>query len=604
MDDRNRPDPLAAAASRALSIEILVHLLLLFAVILPLAFLVYPYFVYELGVGLVNRNLADDWQHRGNTAAHRSLDDPEFLTQQQEILTGLALTVFTVMAAARSYRTSRKSAFNSKDRRFRRLVGLRGDALRQRVTALWSGLANQKERPPTVMWFSNSSVSACATRYEGEPTIAVSIGLWERSEAADPLSELILLHELAHLAYNDPIRLARFHALLETTKRIWHILVRVLSGVLAFMIAHSAYAGWRDHRSVMTILALECMLLLIGMVVMLVGPAAVSIVRRYFGMITSLIELRADVRAAQWAGGLKTFLDATLTHPLVHHSDYADRARSLFSFRLTHLSETERVELFARPQSLLLPKFKYFLFSLFLAVFMTLNIYTSMIGGGIFDLAILEAVAIAMVVASVAMLVNAAAAPVKLHARSLTELAAAVVLCTAACHFWLDTVTYSVATVAVTIGNPAAVGPFSIASTIDVMVASGRDIGRELSALWSHGWIFVSMVVVVFLFRLLYGIARWIPREDRLRLFVTGLAAFAAALGILVEGYDDLHSGFLLTGIPDTIESGWTTIVSRHPGLRFTLGPLLGLSVVLLSSAAIFVSKQVYRSPQVAEPAE
>jgi hypothetical protein len=37
----------------------------------------------------------------------------------------------------------------------------------------------------------------------------------------------------------------------------------------------------------------------------LICQVSAAIIRRYIGLITSLIELRADIRSAEWAGGLK-----------------------------------------------------------------------------------------------------------------------------------------------------------------------------------------------------------------------------------------------------------------------------------------------------------
>jgi hypothetical protein len=197
-----------------------------------------------------------------------------------------------------------------------------------------------------------------------------------------------LLHELAHLAYNDPQSFARLTSLLETVSRALKVMFLALISIVGFLMLQVLIANIWNKLSAGTIVAQEVMIALIGLLATSLGPVAVATVRRYIGFITSLVELRADVRSAEWAGGTEHFAEILRNTPMVHRSTLRDRTSSLFSLELTHLSESERVELLSDPERLLTPKLRYFVFTLVLALLFPLNGLTPLFAGGIFDLAV------------------------------------------------------------------------------------------------------------------------------------------------------------------------------------------------------------------------
>ena len=563
----------------ACSIEIRVHTVLFSLILLPFAFLIFPFLVFHIGASLVNLNLSADWQHWNGPSTRQGFS---FLSDAQEITTAIALVLVTLWAAIARYRAvvQKLKSDVSGGRRYKNLVGDRGNALRTRIANYWSQLAMQSGPPPEVVWFPSAAILAQAMIHSNQPVVAVSAGLWERTDGGDPIAEIILLHELAHLSYGDPARFIRFKAVLDAATRTLAWLVRVLVLIVAFLMIHQLIANYSAHIRAGAILREEVMIAVIGLLGMSICPVAAAMIRRYVGMITALIELRADVRSAQWAGGPERFAELLSNHPLVHQSTLTDRARSMFSLKLTHLSETERLDLLSNPGRLLTPKVRYFFFSLMLVLLLPLNGLTPLFEGGILDLAAVATVAAALSASVSTMVMLGAGGGIRIPALRLLALSVCVVLFTAACQLNFYTLTYSMSTVAVGIGLPPSGSTESFWAD---MASAFHDIRGQLLNVWTGGRILLSFLVATMaLIGLTLAAKRLAGAGGSVNSWCLVVIGTASGLGAVVDGYDPWRISFIEHTLPGRVFSGWAVLTPRLPGLRFALGPCLALASTLV----------------------
>jgi hypothetical protein len=565
----------------ACSVEILVHKILFFLILLPFTVLIFPFLTFHVGTSLFNLNLSDDWRLWRGAAPGQGAP---LLNDGQEIAAAVALTLLTAAIAVARYRRSlRQQRMDlGSDRRYRPLTGGRGTALRKRVEELWSQLALPTLATPEVLWFPNVGVLARAMLRDNKAAVAVSTGLWERIDNNDSIAEIILLHELAHVFHRDPTDFARLKALGEVVNRTLGILFRVLGCVVVFLMTQQLIINARPHVGVGGILRQEIMIAGIGLLALSLCPVAASIIRRYVGFITSLVELRADVRAAQWIGTLARFAEILKEHPMVHKSTVRDRARSWFSLELTHLSETERVNLVRSPERLLTPKIEYFAFSLALALLLPLNGLTPLFEGGIFDLAAVIAVSLALMFAVSTMLVLAGGSEVNISLKRLAMLSLALTLFISASQINLYTFTYSLSTIAVEVGLPTSDAPLSGSHYFNDIVSAFHDVWNQWLTIWSRGWILASVLInTAFLMAALAVVKRLMAKRPATRLLLALVTAISG-LGVVIDGFDHWRAFVLDATVIGRVCANWADLANRFPGIRFTLGPsLLVLSLLM-----------------------
>lgn len=567
------------------SVEILVHKFLFFLILLPFTTLVFPFLAFHITTSLVNFNLSADWQkwkHHGATQEQAALSD------RQEIAIATALTLLTLTAASLGYvRDVRRLTIEPSDgRRYLAPKGNKGSSLTIQIKGLWSQVARQSTSPPDVLWFPSAAVLARAMTPSGRLTVAVSAGLWEKIETDDSIAEIVLLHELAHLAYRDPPIFIRLEALSDAAMRILKQMLRVLIFVVLFLVLHQVIANYNAHLGTATIVRQTLMIAGIGFLALLICPVSAAIIRRYIGLITSLIELRADVRSAEWAGGLENFAEILSHYPLVHRSTLSDRARSWFSLGMTHLSESERIQIVRSSGRLLTPKVQYFFFSLCLVLLLPLNGVTPLFEGGIVDLASVITVATALSVALCTMFVLAGGTSTRIQLLRLFTVSACAVFFTAACQINLYTLTYSLSTIAVEFGLPNKETVLRWNEVSSVLMSAFHDIGGQLGNIWSGGWIVVSVLITMAALGGLRIVARGLrcTRDP-----VTGwlvLVAAATGLGVIIDGYHPWRAFVMENTLLGSAFVGWASITTHFRGIRFTLGPCLSLTSMLILSMA------------------
>jgi len=534
---------------------------------------------------LVNFNLSADWQ---NWKHHGATQEQATLSDRQEIALATALTLLTLTAASLGYgRDVRRLTIEPSDgRRYLAPKGDKGSTLTIQIKGLWSQVARQSTPPPDVLWFPSAAVLARAMTPSGRLTVAVSAGLWEKIETDESIAIIVLLHELAHLAYRDPPTFIRLGALSDAATRILKQMLHLLIFIVLFLVLHQVIANYNAHLGAATIVRQTLMIAGIGFLALLICPVSAAIIKRYIGLITSLIELRADVRSAQWAGGLRNFAEILTHHPLVHRSTLSDRARSWFSLGLTHLSESERIQIVRSPERLLTPKVQYFFFSLCLVLLLPVNGVTPLFEGGLVDLAAVITVATALSVALCTMFVLAGGTSTRIPLLRMFIVSACAVFFTAACQINLYTLTYSLSTIAVEFGLPNKGTMLRWNEVSSVVMSAFHDIGGQLGNVWSGGWIVVSVLITMAALGGLHIVARGLRRTSDPATGRLIVVAAAAGLGVLIDGYDPWRAFVVENTLLGRAFVGWASITTHFRGIRFTLGPCLSLTSMLILNMA------------------
>jgi hypothetical protein len=592
-------DRTALVSASACSVEIFVHTLLLLLILLPLTTLVFPFLAFHVGVSLLNSNLSADWHQWKNGSAPQEL---AVLSDGQEIALAIGFTVSTLATSVLGYRrhVRQPEPGSSDTRRYLSPKGERGRALIARIEAFWSEIALQSATPPEVLWFPGAAVLARAMTRSNRFAVAVSTGLWEIVNRDDLVAKVVVLHELAHLSYGDPLTFVRLKALLDMGTRTLARMFRVLIFTILFLIAHQFIANHRGHMGAAPIIRQTLMIGGIGLLALSICPVSAAMIKRYIGLITSLIELRADVRSAQWAGGLERFAEILANNPMVHRSTFSDRTRSWFSLGLTHLSESERLQIVRHPERLLTPKVQYFFFSLILVLLLPVNGLTPLFEGGIVDLAAVVTVASALTITVSTMLLLAGATSIRISLSRLFALSMCSVLFTAACQINFYTLTYSLSTVAVEIGLPGRGATLSWNDVSADTIPAFHDIGHQLLMIWSGGWIICGVLITMVAFGALLAAARRLRHINRSSSWPLIVIAAATGVGVLLDGYDPWRTFTLENTVLGRAFVGWAAVTAHFPGIRFTLGPWLALaSVVVL--VAIDLGLGVCRSANLKE---
>jgi hypothetical protein len=291
------------------------------------------------------------------------------------------------------------------DRRLRPLSGRAGEELTNIVEQLWRALAVGVRCPPKVRWFPNFNVMASANQSGVFQEIQVSSALWERAVRRDPIAVGILAHEMAHLVFRDGYRVRLMEMVVAAARRVMGsvtvgvIVTAAVTGILLVVKSDISWTelGWREAA----VLAFMARALLIPLIANLT-------VRREAGLITALVEIRADACAGLWTNGLSGFARSLSQDPSVKVSSLADINHSLFSPDLTHVSNSERIALLSDIFKLATPKVRYFALSLALPFLIPLNPFTPLIEGGALDQMLVAAVVLVAHVTTVAMIVSAA----------------------------------------------------------------------------------------------------------------------------------------------------------------------------------------------------
>lgn len=441
------------------------------------------------------------------------------------------------------------------------------------VDQLWADLPTTSGTTPTTVWFSNLGVVARALSSHEGPCIAVSVGLWERIVRGDPLARVVLLHEMAHLSFRDLRTIALFEGISEMSRTVLTILFYTVGATILWLGLSEITQGVIVGRPGTIVLGRLVGLVLIGSITGILAPMLLLLVRRYLGFLISLLELRADVVAAMWAGGLSRFAFTFAQDTSIHQSSVVELTRSLFSTELTHLPESERLDLLRHPARLMTPKLRYFAMSLIYPAVLPLTGFIGYILGGVFALISVIVVVAAVNITCALMLTLYVRLEAQIPLQRVLILSAALVAFMATPQIRLDAVNYFIVTSIASFTFEGSVGAAD-ASMRQVWLdlqTTALDIGGQLESVVNRGWIIGSWIVTVAALSTIGAVgSRLAVLRGNQRVIFYILVACITMAAICVDGYNEWR-GVDLFKIPATL---WLDVTNAFPFLRLALAPI------------------------------
>jgi Zn-dependent protease with chaperone function len=368
--------------------EINIHLIVFLLVIFSITGVMFPVFVlYWITFAIINITISFGW-----------LDSKisESFSASWTLFAIVGCILLFIIYTVRII-NSRKNNLTIHDRKlFAFPTTEKGRLMITKLSDIWSK-SNLKNRPiPEIKWFVNFNVLARAVDNKTNQRIEVSSSLWERVTVNDPIGEIILTHEVAHLVFKDiPIFLLLDHTV-KVVCQIIRFILRLSVITLLYVVFYEIYIDFKNDVANKIVL-----LHLIGVpfvYVLVVAPLLMGeiVIRRYAGFIGSMMELRADIYAAEKCSGLTNFMSLFKHDDSVHKSTKADLRYSLVSLNLTHISESERMTLLANSDRLSTPKIRYFALSVLLVILIPINSFTPLLWTGALDLFFITAVVSAL----------------------------------------------------------------------------------------------------------------------------------------------------------------------------------------------------------------
>jgi Zn-dependent protease with chaperone function len=562
----------------SVSTEIRVHLLALFAVVVPLVAVILPTVVLAFAAYEVIQSVGSLWL--------AVMAPPFEVSFEWLALSAVALLLAKFIAGTREAAHANVEAESELDARMRSPRGAAGQALSDAVSEIWKRTPGGDKPPPDVAWYSGFQVAAHARLKDGMLRICVSSALWDRVTKKDATAELILAHEMGHLVHRDwktfqllSGSLHGMRAALRFSKR------SVVAGTLIVVCLVGAVELFHGGALRATI-RLELAMVAVASLCFLTLMLSDLLLRRYVSFIIAMVEIRADLCAAQWTSGIESFAVRLESDAALHRSTATDLGRSLFSADMTHISESERIALIRAPQRLFTPKLRYFVWSIVLALLIPLNPITPLLFGGAVDHAIVAATVAALFAATMAMLVLAGFSLSLSWGRSAV-LAASLCVALAATSVNLYEVGYALTHYSVAIANDSGFGRDPVA--LSGMGEDLRIITHGLAAQATDGlsgwWIFVTIPLTMGAMKLIRPAVRWNRPQDRKPLLaaLVGATTFVCAIIAARDSRRSEFYDYVVQVLPQALQDGWSLV---EP-LRLAL-PAAGGLIAAIAFGAVF----------------
>lgn len=332
-----------------MSLEIRVHRILFFFVLVPLLGYWLPALMFSLGFAFALITSA-------SVAEHDMSSGPGALAPW---LIGFGLPVVTLTVGWFRERAQRAKADQAALIVGMRLPDRQGTKLCEIYERVWRDLGGAGSAPRLIC-LPNFRITAHA--YDG-PTgcaIEISSGLATRLVQNDPLGLTILRHEIAHLVHDDlpAIRLQSLLAGAALFSANWAILICLFAAaVVVILTDFGPFPKSPNLANIVLVHAAIAFATLIVVLPLLLGRYALQ---RYSGLLVALAEMRADVSAGLWGGGLKEFSSQVERDATVKPVSMLDKGLAYISTVLSHFPSRERVALLRDPQRLATPKMRYF----------------------------------------------------------------------------------------------------------------------------------------------------------------------------------------------------------------------------------------------------
>lgn len=363
----------------ACGIEIKFHVFVFTFVVFPLTALFFPcitiyWIVYAiLGIsanaGLINKKF------------------PDFILANWSPFVLVSITLLLIYYCVRlSFELYYNNSAITNDRKALEIpANEKGLFLKNKLDQLWSDHGDTKSKPPNITWFVNFNVLARAIHRKGIQEIQISSGLWERIIKNDSLSNLILLHETAHLVHHDIPLFTFLNSVASLARHVIRVIFLISAIVSGISIIYELVSDINQSSNITTMLRHLFGVPFVAILVIVPMLMGNLILRRYGGFITSMLELRADVSASEWIVDFQNFYSALKNDLSIHQSSFSDLGHSLISLNLTHISEAERINILGSPFRLATPKLRYFALSIILVLLVPINSFTPMLWGGALD---------------------------------------------------------------------------------------------------------------------------------------------------------------------------------------------------------------------------
>ena len=579
---------------QACTAEIKVHFIIFLSVIWPVTALVFPsivlYFViFALANGSVLFGLFDQRV-------------PDFVAAQFMILFLTLIILLLSLYSVFIYKTIHKNRYskNSEIQNGKKPAGKKGEELQFKVARLWSKFDTINRKVPLVKWFVNFNVLAHAYENNGTQQIHVSSGLWERVIKKDPLSEIILTHEIAHLIFKDGAIFDLLESFTVAVRVVIKYAVRLSITTTIILGIYQVITDFRNSINFIDFMSHLVAVLMVAFMLLLPMILGEMAIRRYGGFITSLMELRADISAALWTTGLKEVTKTLENDPSIRKSTLSDLGHSLSSLNLSHISESERIRLLKSPDRLSTPKLRYFALSILLALALPLNSITPLLWGGALDHLFVVTVIIAIYVATLLMFIDTQGIVIVSWKRCFILAAA---LCTAIGLSRINLYEFGyllTAESASLMGSTAFNNePFSFLQLKSNSILTVQSFLNDLLDIFAHLSSFISFVIVAASIRVISILSRkftYTYFSKYIKAILTALLSFI----ILLVTYDPWR-GTWFEIWPLSISkkiNEWTEI---FPGIRFSL-PILFMLIICICFYLIsiyrdkFIRKKIFNN--------
>lgn len=220
------------------------------------------------------------------------------------------------------------------------------NAFREFYDECWKTASGGMTSTPPLYWtYQDSRALARVAGRSRSPVVAISAGLVSLVPGDKAVAEVYLLHEFGHILNRDLEVFALALSALSACSS-----VMLVSSVLSAFFLLPFFNGevWGALIllvSVMWLLSLSFLWLLLA---------------RYGGVVISLRELYADVRAVLGLGNLGSYEALLAYQAASKFYRFWHKLRSLVSLRLIHLSPSERLAFLNNPESLLFPRHRYY----------------------------------------------------------------------------------------------------------------------------------------------------------------------------------------------------------------------------------------------------
>lgn len=378
------------AMARSATVEIVVHFAVLLLVLFPILTVIFPALLLSVGATML-----------ANTFAPGSM--LSIWIEESRLAPLFVACVVALVIAGSAILWSEICQMRAGLNKLREPSGRDGQRLLDIVADLWRQL-NGSTMPPVVRWFPSMDIAAYADHTAVGPELHVSAGLWRAIVSNHPTARAILAHEIAHLVYRD-VRVLRWVKYIDISARSV-LLMTAVTGMFTLIIVLIQQTGeiLSSGQDVLAILLTWIRIIISACVVLILLPLCWLALRRQIAFITSLIEIRADIAAALWTGGLERFTQLFAESENVVRSTRRDLISAMLSPGFTHIPERERLEILSTPAYIITPKLRFFTFSLLLVFLLPINFATPLLFGGAVNYLAMLSLSVSLNVAIITML--------------------------------------------------------------------------------------------------------------------------------------------------------------------------------------------------------